>query len=841
MGRSFGVEEEIHLVDTETSALASRAPQVLAALPDHGYSAELQRSTVETNTEVCHTLDELREAVVERRMTVVDAAEHLGVAVFAAGTAPLQTAADFDLTLGGRFSRMQQDYRLLLDEHLVCGVQVHVGVDDRDLAVRILPRLEAALPILLALSSSSPFWRGRDSGYASFRTTLWQRWPTAGRSPDVASYAQYLRLIDTLIGGGTISDPQMVYFDVRPSPHLPTLELRVCDACPVVDDVVLIAALFRAAVAQAVRAETAGMERIRVPEALYRAGMWRAARSGLSGELLDQFTEAVPAWIAVSRLVDRLRPDLEEAGDWEAVGELSQAALARGSSSERQRARYGRQGELGDVVALLVAETKGQETVTAGVAPGWVSGYRATSTDEAVGPSGIPVPRYESIFAAFESLQPVERSRRAMDIQTEAARQELTFGVGGRQSPVPVDGFPRVISAHEWQILTDGLTQRARALEAYLRDAYGAAAIVADGVMAPDAPQRWHGWRPEGRLLPEGTMRAAVMGFDLVRDEAVGGWRVLEDNVRVPSGVAYAIAMRRLTRLAVPELPTLPLRNPDTVPGLLCRTLQGCTDVGDPTVALLSEGADNSAWFEHRLLADEAGLLLANPRDVDVTDDRVTVGGRPVDVLYLRLEAELLDLTGEDDRPIGAEVFELATQGRVVVVNAPGNGIADDKAAYCHVPDLVTYYLGERPLLAQVPTYRCADPSERGLVLDRLDELVTKPVGGYGGSGVLIGPDASADQLMRRQREILAEPNGWVAQETVSLSTVPTLVGNRLEARHVDLRAFVYLTGTAEGQAHLADLALTRVAPAGTMVVNSSRGGGTKDTWILTGVEEPAD
>ncbi|GAC1367097.1 MAG: hypothetical protein NVSMB32_11940 [Actinomycetota bacterium] len=253
----------------------------------------------------------------------------------------------------------------------------------------------------------------------------------------------------------------------------------------------------------------------------------------------------------------------------------------------------------------------------------------------------------------------------------------------------------------------------------------------------------------------------------------------------------------------------------------------------DPVVALVSEGAGNSGWFEHRLLAEEAGLLLANPSNLEVGEGRVRVRGQPVDVLYLRLEVELIDLSDGEGRPIGAQIMEVACRGGVALVNAPGNGIADDKAAYCHVPDLITYYLGERPLLAQVPTYRCADPSERVLVLERLDELVTKPVGGYGGTGVLIGPDATAAQLRRRHREIVAQPAGWVAQETVALSTVPTLVDGHLEPRHVDLRAFVYLTGTGPGEAELADLALTRVAPAGTMVVNSSRGGGAKDTWIL--------
>jgi carboxylate-amine ligase len=507
--RSLGVEEEFHLVDGETSRLAPRAPQVLGALPGEGFAAELQRSTVETNTAVCRSLDELRQALLQRRQRVIAAAGELGLGVVAAGTAPLQTLVDFELTSTGRFSRMQRDYRLLVNEHLVCSLQVHVGVASRDLAVRLLPRVEAALPVLLALSSSSPYWQGQDSGYASVRTTVWQRWPTAGRAPCVASYADYEQLVRVLIANGTICDEKMTYFDIRPSPRLPTVELRVCDACPIVDDVVLIAALFRAVVEQAAAAEHAGAAPDRIPDALYRAAMWRAARSGLSGSLLDGIADAtpVPASSAVLDLIARLRPQLEEAGDWDAVTELASAALARGTSSDRQRARYACRGRLVDVVGLLIEETSGQSS-PGGLRPRSTLGYRSSSMDEAVRASGVPVAVYEPIFSALEQLKPLELSRRAGHVQAEAARQGLTFGVGGQQHPFPVDGFPRVISAQEWQVLTAGLIQRARALEAYLRDAYGPARIVRDRVMASDALTCWQGWRPEGRVIPDDVMRA---------------------------------------------------------------------------------------------------------------------------------------------------------------------------------------------------------------------------------------------------------------------------------------------------------------------------------------------
>jgi carboxylate-amine ligase len=406
--------------------------------------------------------------------------------------------------------------------------------------------------------------------------------------------------------------------------------------------------------------------------------------------------------------------------------------------------------------------------------------------------------------------------------------------VNGEQRVFPIDVIPRIITAHEWDVMTEGLTQRALAIEAFLRDAYGPAHYLRDGLLPPGMVAACPGWRPAASDLPPGVMRAPVMGFDLVRD-GIAGWRVLEDNVRVPSGVGYAVAIRQLMIDYFPELAEgAPIRSPDGVMPLIGRTLRACSPRDDPVVALLSDGAANSAWYEHQLIAEGSSFLLAQPADIDVHGGRVTVRGEAVDVVYLRLTGDLADLTDPSGRPIGFELLLAAQQDGVVVVNAPGNGIADDKAMYCHIPDLIAYYLGEHPKLANVPTYRCADSEDRKAVLDRLDELVTKPVDGTGGGGVLIGREATGDELDRRRHEILARPSRWVGQETVALSTLPTLEDDRLEPRHVDLRAFVYLTGIGAGSAHVADLALTRVAPAGSMVVNSSRGGGAKDTWILT-------
>src|SRR5664280_157319 len=264
--RTLGIEEELQIVDAETLELAFRAPELLSQLSAESYSAELQRSTVETNTKVFSTLNGLGLELLGLRKGVIEAADAQGLAVAAAGTAPLSSAADLELTALGRYARMQQDYRLLVDEHLVCGLQVHVGVDDADLAVRLIPRIEDTLPILLALSASSPFFEGQDTGYASVRTVIWQRWPTAGRTPRVESYEEYQSLLGNLITAGIISDNNMAYFDVRPSAHLPTLELRVCDSTPLVDDAILIAGLFRAAVERAARQEVAGLPRPHRPD-----------------------------------------------------------------------------------------------------------------------------------------------------------------------------------------------------------------------------------------------------------------------------------------------------------------------------------------------------------------------------------------------------------------------------------------------------------------------------------------------------------------------------------------------------------------------------------------------
>jgi len=333
-------------------------------------------------------------------------------------------------------------------------------------------------------------------------------------------------------------------------------------------------------------------------------------------------------------------------------------------------------------------------------------------------------------------------------------------------------------------------------------------------------------------------VRANVAGVDLVRD-GLGRWCVLEDNLRVPSGIGYAIQSRRLTTTVMPELPEPPdLLSVESTPAMLHRALVDAAPprAGDePGVVLLSDGPDDSAWFEHQLLADEMRVPVVRSTELLVDGHDVYLyrhgSRRRVDVIYLRIgEDSLVHSPGADGMPLGPPLLAAVHADTVTLANALGNGIGDDKSVYAYVPRFVEYYLGERPILADVPTYLCGLPEHRAEVLDRLGELVLKPVDGYGGDRVVIGPRASDEDLAAVRRQVLAAPHRWVAQELVSLSTHPVFDGYRLAPRHVDLRAFVFLGRQAE----VAPAALTRVAPAGSMIVNSSRGGGAKDTWLLS-------
>ncbi len=333
MRRTVGVEEEFHLVDLKTRRLTPRAPELLRELPD-AYVAELQRCVVELNSEVVDTLDELRQTLQRQRKVLIDAAATLGIGVVAAGAVPLSVPAEMQITATPRYRQMLSDYQLLAREQLICGTQIHVGVEDRDESVVVAHRVAPYLPTLLALSASSPFWAdGSDTGYSSARTLVWQRWPTSGPANMLTSANEYDKLVADLVATGVITDEGMAYFDVRPALSVPTLELRVCDSCPSVDTIVLIAGLFRAMVQREIEGLRADRAPCEISPVLVRAATWRAARSGLEGDLVDiAGPSSRPAGEVVCQLLRRLRPQLEDTGDWPVVRDLAQQVLLAGTS-----------------------------------------------------------------------------------------------------------------------------------------------------------------------------------------------------------------------------------------------------------------------------------------------------------------------------------------------------------------------------------------------------------------------------------------------------------------------------------------------------------------------------
>ncbi len=839
---TLGVEEELHVVDLATRELVPRAPDVLDRLDAAHYSAELHRSVVETNTPVTATLDGLRDGIVALRRTAIGVAESLGLGLVAAGTVPLVDLDALPVTPTSRYRRMLDEYQMLAREQLICGAQVHVGIPDRDEAVSVAQRVAPALPVLLALSASSPYWMGEDSGYASVRSLVWMRWPTAGDSGAVTSAEDHDALVADLIASGTITDPKMVYFDVRPSAHVPTVELRVTDACPDADTVVLLAGLFRGLVLRAREDHRAGRPMRRTRPPLHRAAMWRAARSGLEGDLLDlpRSPVPVPAAVAVERLVGDLRPQLEELGDWEQVFDLSVQALSRGSSAARQRRAMARRGRISDVVDLVVADTRGGATgigPEGRTVPGGLFPYAAAG-DEAF-PGGDVTPAYAPLLDVLSALGSAGLRRREDARDDEQRSRGITFSVAGEAATrlFPFDLVPRIVPAADWEQLRAGLVQRVRALDAFVNDVYTDRMVVKDGVIPEWVIDGSPELRPSGALVARPGVRAQVAGVDLVRD-GDGRWCVLEDNLRVPSGIGYAMQNRRLTEAVLPELPQpAGLLGVEGTPALLKQALRdaaGPAAADDPAIVVLSQGPDDSAWFEHRMLAEEMGVPLVRSTELFVDQRRVyrIQSGKkhPVDVIYLRMgEDSLVHSPGADGMPLGPSLVAALHADTVVLANALGNGIGDDKAVYAYVPKLIEYYLGEKALLADVPTYLCGIPEQKAAVLGRLAELVCKPVDGYGGDRIVIGPHATAEELAAVRRQIGTAPHRWVAQEVVDLSTHPVFDGHQLVPRHVDLRAFVF-TGR---ESVVASAALTRVAPAGSMIVNSSRGGGSKDTWLL--------
>jgi carboxylate-amine ligase len=372
---AVGVEEEFHTVSLNTRRLTAEADRILEQLPAGRFSAELHQSVVEANSRPHVRLADLAEDLAALRREGVAAAQRLGLGLVAAGTVPIADPDEGRVTSDPRYEHMQDEYQMLVREQMICGAQVHVDVADRDLAVLVAHRMAPLLPALLALSVSSPFWLGTDTGYASYRALIWRRWPTTGAPVGFASAAEYDQTVADLVRSGVITDPGMIYFDARPSAHLPTLELRICDACPCLADVVLLAGLFRALVIRETSAVVAGRAPMPVRPELLAAATWRAARSGLEGQLVDPTTALpVPARKLVGQLLTSLRPALEAAGDWELVAELAGSALARGSSAARQRAAYAR-GGLQQVVDLLIKETRASTDLhLPAAAPGKMSG-----------------------------------------------------------------------------------------------------------------------------------------------------------------------------------------------------------------------------------------------------------------------------------------------------------------------------------------------------------------------------------------------------------------------------------------------------------------------------------
>ncbi|GAB2744054.1 carboxylate-amine ligase [Kitasatospora kifunensis] len=358
MAVSMGVEEEFHIVDVESRMLVARAHEVLDVLPGRGFATEFQQSVVESNSGVHASLDALHADLARSRRTLAGAAAPLGLAVVAAGTVPLARPGSVDATPHPRYARMVDEYRMVADEQLICGAQVHVDVPDRDTAVRAMCAISPWLPTLLALSASSPFWLGADTGYASWRTLLWQRWPTTGPVGCFGSAVGYDAAVAALVRSGVISDAGMVYYDIRPSAHQRTLELRICDACPRVETVVMIAGLFRALVVDACEAVRGSHHCQGSRQPWLRAATWRAARSGLDGALVDPTTGlATPARVVVRSLLTRLRPTLERFGDWANVCALAEQSLARGDAAQQLRSVAESDG-LAAVVDLLAGQTR---------------------------------------------------------------------------------------------------------------------------------------------------------------------------------------------------------------------------------------------------------------------------------------------------------------------------------------------------------------------------------------------------------------------------------------------------------------------------------------------------
>jgi uncharacterized circularly permuted ATP-grasp superfamily protein len=472
------------------------------------------------------------------------------------------------------------------------------------------------------------------------------------------------------------------------------------------------------------------------------------------------------------------------------------------------------------------------------------TGYEAGAFyDEMFDVEGRPRAGCALLARTLSSIPDEDLFRRQRAAERALLHMGSTFNVYGHEDGAekifPFDMIPRIIPAAEWALLERGLAQRARALNLFIHDVYHAQRILADGVVPRELVESATSYLPACRgLEPPRGVWCHISGTDLVR-AGDGRYYVLEDNMRCPSGVSYVLQNRRVMKRTFPRVfEASRVRPVDSYPSQLLQALQHVrpTDVASPTVALLTPGIHNSAYFEHSFLAQQMGIELVEGRDLAVRDGfvwmRTTRGLSRVDVIYRRIDDTFLDPTVfRADSMLGVPgIMDVVRAGRVTLANAPGTGVADDKVVYAYVPAIIQYYLAEPPILPNVPTFVCFDDKQRQHVLANLDKLVVKAANESGGYGMLMGPQASSAERARFADHIRAAPRNYVAQPLLALSRAPTLVDGAPEGRHVDLRPYVL---------HGEDIfvlpgGLTRVAlKKGSYVVNSSQGGGSKDTWVL--------
>lgn len=469
--------------------------------------------------------------------------------------------------------------------------------------------------------------------------------------------------------------------------------------------------------------------------------------------------------------------------------------------------------------------------------------------DEMVTHDGGVRPQYASLGSRLQTMGVTELVRRKVRAEKALFSSGITFtlyGDGGAEDRIlPFDIIPRIIRGAEWQSLEGGLIQRTLALNAFLSDIYGKQQIIKDKIIAREVIESSPGYltQCEG-AKPARGIYTNISGTDLVRGEN-GEYMVLEDNLRCPSGVSYVLENREVMKQIFPELfANLRIRPVSQYPFRLRQALAYLSERSNPTIALLTPGIHNSAYFEHSFLAQQMGIALVENSDLVVESDKVymkTIRGlKQVDVIYRRTDDTFLDpLTFRKDSLLGVPgIFKAYRKGNVAIANAPGTGVADDKVVYAFVPDMIRYYLGEEPIINNVPTYLCFRDEDRKYVLENLDKMVVKAANGAGGYGMLIGPHATQAERDEFREKILTDPRGYIAQPMISLSTAPTIVDSpvvtstegRIEPRHIDLRPYIVFGKDC----YVVPSGLTRVAlKKGSLVVNSSQGGGTKDTWVL--------